>query len=78
VTELSAFAEFISHYGWLGVTVLVVAAFLTGIIHSDNEFKREVVRGDRAMQLASDVTDQFERGLDLIEKMQSRRRLGDR
>lgn len=50
MSELQAFAEFISHYGWLGVTITLAAAFLFGIIHSDKEFQREVIRGDKALE----------------------------
>lgn len=50
MSELAAFAQFVKDFGWLGVTILIVAAFLFGIVHGDKEFSREVARGDKAIE----------------------------
>lgn len=57
--------------GILGVGVLVL-----GWLHL-KAYSREIARGDAAMKGWADATEQFERALNLIEKMQSRRRSGD-
>lgn len=39
MSELTAFADFVVKYGWLGVTILIMGAWTFGIFHSDREVK---------------------------------------
>ncbi len=50
MSELQGVADFILKYGWLAVTLISWALFLTGVIHSDKEFQREVERGDKSLE----------------------------
>lgn len=57
--------------GLMGVGTLVLA-----YLHYRSD-EREERRGDALLKLSQDATLQFERALDLIEKLQNRHRNGD-
>lgn len=57
--------------GFLGVSVIIL-----GWLHYRSD-QREERRGDALLKLSQDATDQFQRALDVIEKMQNRKRNGD-
>lgn len=57
--------------GILGTIVIVLA-----VLHYRSD-RREEARGDAALKGWADATKQFERSLDLIERMQNRKRNGD-
>lgn len=64
----------LANLGVLGI--LAVAVILLSLLMY-RAYQREVVRADVALAGWQAATTQFERALDLIEKMQSRRRGGD-
>lgn len=57
--------------------VLLWIAFLKEWIVPGSAFRRTVAEKDANLKLADDATTQFERSLDLIERMQDRGRRND-
>jgi hypothetical protein len=64
----------LANLGVLGLFGLAVV--ILGWLHYKSDV-REQKRGDAAAELATTLSAQFDRALDLIERMQSRRRNGD-
>jgi hypothetical protein len=61
----------------LGVLGLLGVAVVFLVWLHIRAYNREIERGDRALAGWDAATTQFERALDLIEKMQNRSRRGD-
>lgn len=55
----------------------IIVAFTREWVVPGRALRRSEARADKNFQLAEDATDQFERALDVIERMQDRRRATD-
>jgi hypothetical protein len=64
----------LANAGVLGILGIAVIA-LAWVVYQ--AYQREIRRADTALALAQSATEQFERALDLIEKMNTRRRASD-
>lgn len=49
MSELTAIANFVKDFGWLGVSILIMAAWMFGLFHSDREMKNQAASYDRAL-----------------------------
>lgn len=85
MSELSAFADFISHFGWLAVSILIVTAWMLGFFHSDREFKASLLERDKRFddmkadrddwkRQASEAIHSLEQLTDVMQPAQTRRR----